>query len=197
MNVGLVVARYREDVSWLNEFTDMYKNLYVYVYNKYPEPIIGAKRYYYEFRENVGNEAETYLSHMIRYYRTNRDDITLYVQGNPFDHVRKDQLHEVISNPDRVDTFQWLASHILDCRVANECHHHALPITEFYQDIFNKQVPELFHFGVGGQFVIHSSILDTVPLDRLYLARELILTTYRNNEPWCILERLWNQLVTP
>lgn len=66
----LVVAKFKEDVSWLSNI----KIPYV-VYDKsngmYP---------------NIGREAETYLRYIVDNYE-NLPDLSIFVQGNPFDHI--------------------------------------------------------------------------------------------------------------
>ncbi len=194
-SIGLVVSRYNEDVTWLNEFTEKHDNLNVYLYNKKPEPIIGVYGpYLYEFRPNVGNEAETYLTHMIRNHNNPKDAVTLYVQGNPWDHMHREQMHRIIENG--VESFEWLAFHHLPCEaMKNGCHHPELKFQEFYNDIFGKNIPDYFSFGVGGQFAVNSEVVNATPLDRLYQVRDLVLDKYADNWPWCFLERTWDQVI--
>lgn len=192
MTIGLVVARYTEDVSWINEIQTTDMN--VYIYNKSYTPVDGVfGPYRYEWRENIGNEAETYLWHMIYNY-DHLDNVTLFVQGRPYDHVRKDQLQYVINNG--ITSFEWLAYHMLDCKVANECHHRGLPISEFYTDIFERSIAPTFNFGVGGQFAATRELIRSQDIARYTFIRDMVLTKYRNHEPWCILERIWDQVLT-
>lgn len=76
MSIGLVVARYNEDLSWLEKFQD--KN--VYIYNKGNDEIQDSIKL-----PNIGREAHTYLTHIINNY-DKLDDITIFSQGNP-DHA--------------------------------------------------------------------------------------------------------------
>jgi uncharacterized protein DUF3431 len=205
MNIGLVVARYQEDLSWINELQEINSDLNVYIYNKHPSPIHHVKGpYRYEYRGGIGgNEAETYLYHIERqsdgedsWYKAidTLDDVTLFVQGNPFDHVRKQQLIDIISGAIQVKDFTWLAYHILDCKVANDCHHRDLPISEFYTDLLGGSIAGDFNFGVGGQFAVSKNLILSNNPSRYIQARELILGKFLFNEPWCILERLWDQV---
>ncbi len=70
----IVVARYREDISWCDFFLQN-----VTIYNKGPD-----------FAEhhrlaNVGREAHTYLTHVVECY-DNLAERTAFLQGHPFDH---------------------------------------------------------------------------------------------------------------
>ena len=76
MSIGLVVARYNDDLEWLNDFQD--KNLYVY--NKGNDTVNNSVKL-----PNIGREAHTYLTHIINNY-DNLDDVTIFTQGNP-DHA--------------------------------------------------------------------------------------------------------------
>jgi len=73
-SIQAVVARYREDVSWVRELS-----FPAMVYDKsgsgqgVPLP-------------NVGREAHTYLTHILRTY-PDFPDYTVFVQGDPFRHM--------------------------------------------------------------------------------------------------------------
>jgi len=199
-SVGLVVARYNESLTWLNELYEQNSAVKIYVYNKGNTDIeqVYAPIEQHD-RLNVGNEAETYLWHMLRMaHRLNaeNDAVTLFVQGNPYDHVHKEHLYRIIHQPDTVKDFEWLAYHILDCKVKNECHHRGLPITEFYHELLQHDIPQDFLFGVGGMFAARDTLILNAGVDRLTRARDLVIGTYKDDEPWCILERIWDKVLT-
>ena len=75
--VCVVVAKYKEDVSWTQNIKHK-----VIIYDKSDELIPGSIQLY-----NVGREAETFLYHIVNNYH-NLDDVTVFLQGNPFDHVQ-------------------------------------------------------------------------------------------------------------
>ncbi|MBU1040981.1 MAG: DUF3431 domain-containing protein [Proteobacteria bacterium] len=82
-DIQLVVARYREDLSWLREV-----GLPCVVYNKGPELDLSSLPPGAEVRAlpNLGREAHTYLTHILaRYHGLPR--YTAFVQGNPFAHL--------------------------------------------------------------------------------------------------------------
>jgi hypothetical protein len=80
--IKVVVARYKEDLSWLSQIRDL-----CVIYNKSPEnPLM-------DFEHsiplvNVGREADTYLKHIIRTYPY-FSDYVVFTQGNIADHVRE------------------------------------------------------------------------------------------------------------
>ena len=87
-NLDIVVAKYKEDISWIDkwipsEYEGRPVNLRRFIYSKYE----------YEYNPsyirlpNIGNESHTYLHHIISHY----DDLAEYIlfsQGNPWDHAK-------------------------------------------------------------------------------------------------------------
>lgn len=75
--VNIVVAKYKENVEWLKKI----KNHKVTIYDKSDQPIEGSIKL-----KNKGREGETFLYHIVNNYN-NLDDVTVFLQANPFDHV--------------------------------------------------------------------------------------------------------------
>lgn len=75
----IVVAKYKEDISWFSHM-DQGK---MHVYDK-----SGEKSPYIPL-ENKGREGATFLGHIIKYY-DNLPDYLILLQGNPFPHMRSD-----------------------------------------------------------------------------------------------------------
>jgi hypothetical protein len=76
----LVVAYYYEDLDWLKEIDSFDK---VFIYNKNIKDVPNSIRL-----PNVGREAHTFLHHIVNMYN-DLPDITVFVQGNPFQHITK------------------------------------------------------------------------------------------------------------
>lgn len=74
----IVVARYKEDISWIKDCSNLDK---IKVYNKDKESSSLNKLL------NVGRESHTYLHHIISNY-DNLSDYTVFCQGNPIDHCK-------------------------------------------------------------------------------------------------------------
>jgi len=75
--VNFVVAKYNENVEWTKKL-----NHKVTIYDKSTNPIEGSIKL-----KNVGREGETFLYHIVNNYN-NLDDVTVFLQGNPFEHVQ-------------------------------------------------------------------------------------------------------------
>jgi hypothetical protein len=82
----LVVARYREDVSWLSKVSPKWN---IIIYNKSVKEVkLDHPNYRVVWLGNRGREAETYAYHM-RKFHDNYADLTVFIQGRPFDHSPK------------------------------------------------------------------------------------------------------------
>ena len=95
-NIRMVVAKYKENISWLSKCTRVQDFT---VYDKSGED--SSKTNYIPL-ENVGREAHTYLNHIINYY-DNLHDITIFSQGNPFDHCPTfiEDLNQYLEKPEK------------------------------------------------------------------------------------------------
>jgi hypothetical protein len=76
MSVKIVVAKYNENVDWIKNIRHP-----VVVYDKSDTPMIGSIPL-----KNVGREGETFLRHIVNNY-DKLDDVTVFLQGNPFEHL--------------------------------------------------------------------------------------------------------------
>ena len=151
----LVVARHEEDLAWLRrvprEFT-------ITVYNKGPAlprciPL-----------PNIGREAHTFLHHLTE-RRDTLADLTVFVQGRPFDHAP--DLHKILRSladgSFTVPDFHWLGF------LADTDDHRGrrlfvpwsknparaeLPLDEFHRHIFGTAGPATYRFFVGAQFAV-------------------------------------------
>ena len=89
-NNTIVVARFKEDLEWLNKLIE--SELWierVVIFNKGPENISFSKKALKKIeiirKENIGREGGTYLDYIIENYEVLPDKIW-FIQGDPFDH---------------------------------------------------------------------------------------------------------------
>lgn len=84
MTFSLVIARYNEDVVWIDKINKIDKNN-IYIYNKnddkYEENI-----YKNIMLPNIGRESHTYLTHIINNYNC-LTDYVIFCQGKFDDHI--------------------------------------------------------------------------------------------------------------
>ena len=88
----LIVAKYKEDVSWINGLKNDFD---IIVYNKdnnidpYDLNLVKAEYYIDGIKwvdlPNIGREAQTYLFHIVENFN-DLHDLEIFTQGNPFAH---------------------------------------------------------------------------------------------------------------
>ena len=84
-----VISRYNEDISWIKN----YSNNYI-VYNKGKDNLPGYK---VQKRPNFGGNQYD-IFHFIYYNYDNLPQLMAFVQGNPFDHCKKEKFDAIIGN---------------------------------------------------------------------------------------------------
>lgn len=95
-DVGIVVARYNENLAWLNENKDHS----IYIYNKGHSPILSPPMNSSIIpMDNVGRESHTYLSHIVNNYDS-LNTTTVFVQGNISDHIDRRNIHSPFKHID-------------------------------------------------------------------------------------------------
>jgi len=82
MTTTLVCARYNEDINWLLPLNS--KSLIIY--NKGKDDLHLFPKDKIVNLENIGREGGTYIYHIIKNY-DNLNDHTIFIQGNPVDHI--------------------------------------------------------------------------------------------------------------
>ncbi len=191
----LVVARYKEPLTWLHEHKNDIPP--VVIYNKSEllfDPAVDTL--YLPVRrlpDHVpGNEAHTYLYHVIFNYDA-LADVTFFLQGNPFDHTPH-ILHDVMFR--EITGFDWLVDHWLVCDY-NGCPHHCnLPIGRVYEGLFNEPFPmNGLPFVPGAQFAVTRDQVHTFPRE-YYM--DIAYKMEREFKDWYCwsMERLWKRIFT-
>jgi Protein of unknown function (DUF3431) len=151
----LVVARYGEDLAWLKRAP---KEFQVTVYDKGDGSGGGFAL------GNEGREAHTYLHHLTERYDS-LADVTVFVQGHPFDHAPDlhKRLRALVDGRESVADFHWLGfladtddsrGRRLFVPWSKNPERHELPLDEFHQQIFGTAGPDNYRFFVGAQFIV-------------------------------------------
>lgn len=103
--MDIVIAKYKEDVSWIDKLLNSNNNLFIY--NKDKEDL----RWKFNL-ENWGKDPQTFLYHIINNWET-LGEWVVFLQGNPFEHS-KDVLN-IINEFNYKESFKPLgASYIRD-----------------------------------------------------------------------------------
>ena len=188
MTIELVVARYLEDLSWLNNIPPQIKLL---VYDKSPNGNL----------PNVGREAHTYLNHIVENYNT-LPDLTIFAQGKPFDHAF--DFHKTLraltaATPGK-SGFRWLG-HIID---TDDCHgarlfatwsknsgDERLDMNGFHRALFGEDGPPIYTFVLGAQFIATRDLIRSRSLP--FWRRALQISIDFPDAAHCY-ERSWNRV---
>jgi hypothetical protein len=88
--MDLVIARYNENIDWLNSLCQKKLVNRIFIYNKGNDikpPQYNNIPILIESRPNEGRDPETYFYHILKYYDNIKDHI-LFSQANPFDHIK-------------------------------------------------------------------------------------------------------------
>jgi hypothetical protein len=157
MTVDVVIARYNEDLSWVDNIREKYPEYNIIVYNKGSHipnsiPLL-----------NVGRESDTYLTHIINNY-TNLANITIFLQGNPFDHISLDGLYELLDS--KTETI--FSPRYGKCNIDYNTHFYTrdrnrskYAIGQWWNVVFNKPYPYELHVIWNALFTVNkTSILN-------------------------------------
>ena len=152
--VKVIIARYREDVHWADGLGYDY-----IVYDKSDQPVRDSIPL-----PNVGREAHTYLTHIVREYDA-LAQINVFVQGDPFDHIDQagrgtpDQLRMMIADvAERGVPFKGFAWFKLECDALGRPHDlrdpanqgrwagwgRDIPVGEVFSALFGVPAPARF-----------------------------------------------------
>jgi hypothetical protein len=115
--VTIIVAKYNEDINWIQKI-----NHNVIVYDKSDN-----SNHDYVKLKNIGREGETFLYHIVNNYN-NLDEVTVFLQGNPFEHMQLLVGWRSKLNDDEVD--------IVCTKINNEITDKSV-FSTFYQVLYN------------------------------------------------------------
>lgn len=177
--IEFVVAKYNEDVAWIKNLdTTKFR---ITVYDKSANGNL----------PNFGREAHTYLHHIIKRYN-NLADVTVFVQGNPFDHVSvsRDELIRSINTHSYDMTEPFFNT--------RRIHEHTRLCNRTVKYLFGKNLNQDIYFTDGAQWIVKKENIINKPLEfwlRIYNDVARVQTTNWEDvvNPWT-LEGVWQFL---
>jgi hypothetical protein len=134
-----VISKYKEDISWVKDISS-----YI-VYNK-DESNINEE---YVNIPNIGREAHTYLYHIITNY-DKLDDLTCFLQGNPFDHLVVPLSH--IENI-KIDGYLPICR-IETCDINGGPQNPYLEMDKVFFSKYFLNKPQFINYSTGAQFIV-------------------------------------------
>lgn len=199
-SLELVVCRYAEEVQWVRRVP---RRMTVTVYNK-GEPLDTLPR---NSRltvcplANVGREDQAYLHHVVHRYDS-LADVTVFAQGKPFDHAPSfhRHLHDLAFQRLKVNDFLWLGFIIdeddheggrLFQRWSKNVDRAPLPLSDFWQKLWDEPAPERVIFYPGAQFMVTADCIRRRP--RAFYERALALSKTLPLAAHCF-ERVWDRI---
>ena len=178
----IVIARFNEDLNWLNGLKQK-----ITIYNK------GKMNLHRECvpLANIGREATTMLYHIITKYKTLEENI-IFLQGNPFDHFKNTK--EFLTNlPESVeklykfsDGCYAIADRLLTETQASISANRVYP--EDFHNKFFKKPKKTFVYASGAQYLISRKNIYSKPIT--FYKNILESFSWKGHEPWSI-ERIW------
>lgn len=175
-NVEIVIAKYKEDIDW-TEFVSHP----VTIYDKSENPLSGAIPL-----PNIGREAHTFLYHIVTNYE-NLADVTLFIQGNPFEHVNSMQSYSA-------ETIRRINNITKD--MPFQPFDRELWIEEDYENWFLSDIfkTDTFKFSPGAQYIVPKANILQRPLILWKKLLDMSDTNTMNDTnkicPWTF-ERIW------
>jgi hypothetical protein len=204
--VKLIIARYREDIAWVSNLGYDYV-----VYNKGGDTLKNSI-----VLGNIGREAHTYLSHIVREY-DNLAYMNIFLQGDPFDHIDdrgrasietlQSMLEDVV---DKGAPFKGLAWFKLKCNHLGQPHDlrkpenegrwagwgKDIPVGEIFEKLFNAEAPDqIVARAPAGLFCVSGERIRTRP--KAFYEYALQLVTDDPEDEGNIghaFERLWQYI---
>jgi hypothetical protein len=178
----IVVARFEEDLSWLNGIKHKIK-----IYNK------GQNNINRDFipLANIGREATTILYHIITQY-DNLSEYTIFLQGNPFQHYTKTKelLHGIPESIEPLYKFSDGCWAIAD-KILNETQEKISPMRVYpadFHDTFFRVPKKNFLYASGAQYIVHKNNIRNKPIT--FYKKIMSSFSWKGHEPWSI-ERVW------
>lgn len=195
----LVVARYREPVAWLRKVP---RSIRVFLYDKGGD-LAPADVPYAELARlaNVGREAHTYLSHIVRHY-DGLSPLTVFCQGKPFDHVPEFHrvLRTLVAGTPAPGGFRWLGFIVdtddprgrrLFVPWSKNTDRRELALDRFHLELFGSPCPERVRFYPGANFIASRERIRSRPLD--FYQKALLLAETFPDAAHCF-ERVWDKI---
>lgn len=169
----LIVARYQEDVSWVDTIEGW-------------TPLVVTKDV---DLPNEGRECSSFFFGIASVYtKLGPEDRVACVQGNPFEHCP--DLEVGLAQTER---FVPLGNWHTTCDLEGNPHHPELPIRDYWRDWIGTDPPDALSFTAGGQWIADADVILARPADDY---RRMVGEMSRPLAPW-VMERLWSYWLYP
>jgi len=169
MSYKIIVARYNESLDWVNY---MNKSNIV-IYNKGNNNIENAIK-----RPNIGREVESFFHYIVNNYY-DLPDYVLFVQGNPFDHMKNISPTNFQENIDNL--INSGVNDIMGLFTSKMSEQHytypSIKSKEYYSLFFEGDVPDNSIFAPGCQYIIPKENILNRPIQFYMRIHSMTLNT--------------------
>jgi hypothetical protein len=165
----VVVARYEEDVSWINDLPGGWSPFLVQKGVDMP---------------NEGREGGSFLWAIDRLYPAlRRSDRIVFLQGAPHEHAEQIELD--------VPGFTHIGHEMYVSDGAGAPNHPGLPVAQLYEQWLSRPFPGSVRFAAGGQFGVTGA--DLLARPRAFWRRLGRHVCSHREGPW-VMERIWEDV---
>ena len=181
----LVIARYKEDISWSNNYKQFRT-----IYNKGPDNLHGIE---YINRPNIGYEGETFLYHIIKNYY-NLANITMFFQGTYNDrHEQKiKNIKNFISDDPDYIYYENERKFDSDSLPSLNNKNYSINIKNLYESLLNEKYNKSIiwtlgiYISVGKNKILKNSINFYINIYKWLIKKD----KYDYKDKACVIERL-------
>ena len=168
----IVVAKYKEDLSWLDKIDNGYWKTVVTKGVDTP---------------NKGREITSFLYHIINRY-SSLAEVTIFCQGNPFDHAT----NFLEDMKGECNGYVGIGEGVFECDGNGSPHHTGLDVCGGFEFISGSLLSGKVSFIRGGQFMVSKEVVLRRSLS-FYESLFDWVNLRSDNHPW-VMERLWSTL---
>jgi len=195
-----VIARYNENLDWVEGLVSRFPGSRCTVYNKGGELSFSNVSTTVQL-VNVGRESHTYLSHVISTYRSDSsdssDEVIVFLQGHPFDHCHSGELFDLVHSGVLEimggSMFENIGTQVIRIDDGIPTFHMSIKeeLCQTSLDLFGTSLPKSFEFSAGAMFVTCRESVLKRPIG-FYEKAFLMVDSEVNPVRGFCFERLWS-----
>ena len=188
-SLDVVIAHYKEDLSWVD--TMLPQNCRIFIYTKSTERPNCKRQYFHKYLDNVGRDGHTYLYHIIDNYnkKISLNENTLFITGSCdllyksiflyllIHNTGKFYFNSILLQPNNVviSNYQYLVFENIKnngyCSSSKANQHQGCDLIRFKFDYFQEFLnyfqlkPKYYSYGGGGVYMIKSNVIYNRPIE--------------------------------
>lgn len=182
MSKQIVIARYDEDIDWIQELKQDY-----IIYDKTPDATPSPNTIILE-NHKMGREAHTILHHIVNNYFQLADQTT-FLQADPFPHFVTKYPSMIEDLNSDYSTLFRPHGRMRVLPITRIEHYRMEQITALCNECLHIDVPDRLIFSWGAQFTINKDIIQLKPLklyEKLYnMIEQNEVSAYAMEFVWC------------